>query len=466
MAEGYAVCIDVGKTLSKVTLWSRQGSLLDRQVRPNRAASIDSLIRLDASGIEAWLMDVLTSYAPHPVEFIVPVAHGAAAAVIEDDALAFPPIDYEQALPEDVCAAYQAERPAFAETGSPSLPNGLNLGAQLSWLQSLYPQAMESGTIVPWPQYWAWFLSGRCVSEVTSLGCHSDLWSPLPGHFSSMARLKGWDQRFAQLVEACEVVGQLRADIAAKTGLPNTTKILAGLHDSNAALMAARGFPQVSGKEATVLSTGTWFIAMRMARERIEMERLPEARDCLINVDAYSAPVPSARFMGGREIKTLIGESPGRIDDKAIQSALIAAVPQVLDEQAMVLPTLAPGCGPFPQGQSEWLNPPSEQNARLAAICLYAALVTTTSLRLIGSIDCLLVEGRFADSEVFVRALASLRPDLQIFVADGETDVSFGALRLIDPELVPAAALQPVEPLDHDLSAYAEKWHSHVEAFT
>nr|WP_202385644.1 carbohydrate kinase [Altericroceibacterium endophyticum] len=446
-------------------MWSREGTLLDRQVRPNAAASIEGLCRLDAAGIGAWLMDALARYASQPVEFIVPVAHGAAAAVIEDGALAFPPIDYEQAQPEDIYAAYRAERPTFAETGSPCLPNGLNLGAQLNWLENLYPQAMEGGTIVPWPQYWAWFLSGRCVSEVTSLGCHSDLWSPLTGQFSSLARLKGWDQRFAPLVEAGEIVGQLRADIAAKTGLPKTTKILAGLHDSNAALMAARGFPQISGREATVLSTGTWFIAMRMARERIEMERLPEARDCLINVDAYSAPVPSARFMGGREIKTLIGEATGRIDDKAIQSALIAAVPQVLGEQAMVLPTCAPGCGPFPHGQSEWLNPPADRNARLAAVCLYAALVTDASLRLIGSTDCLIVEGRFADSEVFVRVLASLRPDLQVFVADAETDVSFGALRLIDPELEPEAALRPVEPLDHDLSAYAEKWHSHVEAF-
>ena len=229
--------------------------------------------------------------------------------------------------------------------------------------------------------------------------------------------------------------------------------------------MAARGFPQVSGRELTVLSTGTWFIAMRLATERVELERLPEARDCLINVDAYSAPVPSARFMGGREIKTLIGESAGRIDDKTLQPAIVAAVPQILRHQAMVLPTLAPACGPFPQGLSEWLNPPSPQNARLAAICLYAALVTDASLRLIGSTECLLVEGRFAGSEVFVRALASLRPDLQVLVADAETDVSFGALRLVNPELVPEAALRPVEPLDQDLTAYAEKWRGHAGAF-
>jgi hypothetical protein len=35
---------------------------------------------------------------------------------------------------------------------------------------------------------------------------------------------------------------------------------------------------------------------------KIDLTSLPEARDCLINVDVSGTPIPSSRFMGGREV--------------------------------------------------------------------------------------------------------------------------------------------------------------------
>ena len=84
------------------------------------------------------------------------------------------------------------------------------------------------------------------------------------------------------------------------------------------------------------------------------------------------------------------------------------------------------------------------------------------SLDLIGSRDRLLIEGRFAEAMIFVRALASLRPQQKVFVCNAHDDVSYGALRLLDPTLAPAAALHAVEPLDVDFSAYASEWREHA----
>ena len=58
-----------------------------------------------------------------------------------------------------------------------------------------------------------------------------------------------------------------------------------------------------------------------------------------------------------------------------------------------------------------------------------------TALELVGGGQRILVEGRFAEAQVFVRALASLRPDDQVYVSNAEHDVSYGALRLIDSTL-------------------------------
>ena len=51
----------------------------------------------------------------------------------------------------------------------------------------------------------------------------------------------------------------------------------------------------------------------------------------------------------------------------------------------------------------------AERAVRLAASCVYAALVMDSALALIDAAGSILIEGRFADAQVFVRALASLR---------------------------------------------------------
>ncbi|MCW1429486.1 FGGY-family carbohydrate kinase [Novosphingobium sp. JCM 18896] len=468
MSEAFAIVVDIGKTMSKVTLWSRAGTLLDRQVRPNAVVEQDGLRRLDVAAIGDWLIATLARHAGQPVEYLIPVGHGAGVVGLRDGALAFAPLDYEQAIPEAVRAAYRRQRDPFAITGSTALPDGLNLAAQLDWLEARDRAALDGATLLPWAQYWAWFLSGRAVSEVTSLGCHSDLWNPAAQAFAPMAVRRGWADRFAPLAAAGDAIGTLRPELAARTGLPATAKVLAGLHDSNAALLAARGFAEIAENEATVLSTGTWFVAMRSparhAAEPVALADLPEARDCLVNVDVHGRSVPSARFMGGREIETLIEFDTRRIDITPDQPALLAAVPAVLAAGAMMLPTLAPGCGPFPDARPRWIAEPDDPFARRAAASLYAALVADASLDLIGARERLLVEGRFAEAQVFVRALASLRPETAVYTANAHNDVSFGALRLVDPRLRPQGSLARVAPLAGDLAAYSARWRAAIAA--
>ncbi len=456
------VVLDVGKTLSKLSLWDRAGTLVARETRPNQRVDAGAYAALDAAGVEAWAAHVLRDFARRGrVSAIVPVAHGAALAVVRDGALACPPPDYEEPPPAAVREAYLAERDPFAETGSPALPAGLNAGLQLAWLEALHPGLLSGDArILTWPQYWAWRLCGVAATEATSLGCHTDLWRPLTGRPSALAERRGWAARFAPLRGAGEALSVLGPEWVERTGLAADVRVHCGLHDSNAALLAARAFPAIGGQESTVLSTGTWFVAMRSpARLRdVDPAALAEARDCLVNVDAYGMAIPSARFMGGREAEILSGIDTRRIDIRPDQPALLAATPAVLARGARVLPTFTSGVGPFPDGQGRWVDVPAEIAERRAAVSLYLALVADASLRLIGARDRILVEGRFAEAQVFVRALRSLRPSDRIYVSNAEHDVSFGALRLLDPTLAPVSALVEVAPLEADLQGYAGVW--------
>jgi sugar (pentulose or hexulose) kinase len=459
--DGFTTVVDIGKTNAKCSLWDAGGRQVVRRVRANEAGPDLTYKGLDVDGIDRFVLESLTEFAgTEDVRRIITVGHGAGAALLKDGRLFAAPMDYEDDVDDAERARYCSQRDAFSDTGSPFLPMGLNLGIQLHRLETLLGPLPEDVTIVPWAQYWTWRLCGVAASEVSSLGSHTDLWRPLQNRYSQLADKRGWSARMAPLRGAAEALAPITSDVAAATGLSSDCEVHCGLHDSNAALLAARGHREIADNDATVLSTGTWFVAMRSlaAGAKVETELLDEARDCLINVDVFGNAVPSARFMGGRESELIGGIDSYALTDNYDADAIIGRLPELVASGACVLPTFVKGVGPFPTEPGTWIDEPSDANGKRALTGLYLALMVDTSLDLIGSRDRLLVEGRFAEAEVFIRSLAALRPRQKIYVSNAHNDVAYGALRLIQPDLGSPSELTPVLPLEIDLQSYAAEW--------
>ena len=98
-----------------MTLWSKDGRMIDRvcasDSRRNHAADYRAL---DVEDVREWFIATLARFADHPVEAIIPVAHGAAVIGLQGGQIAFPPLDYEQAIP-DADTGRISQRPrAFA----------------------------------------------------------------------------------------------------------------------------------------------------------------------------------------------------------------------------------------------------------------------------------------------------------------------------------------------------------------
>lgn len=455
MRETVAV-LDVGKTHTKLTLIARNGSAVNSRKRANVVRREGAARYLDADAIETWLIAGLRDLAREAhVVAIVPVAHGAAAAFTNGDRLVRPVLDYETEVPVESSRTYQSLRDPFERTLSPLLPNGLNLGQQLFWQEGVNPEIGSSNTrILLWPQYWAWRLSGLAASELTSLGCHSDLWFPYERRFSNLARSRGWDKRLPRLRRADEVLGNVRSELTEITGLSRDCKVLCGLHDSNASLVAARGLRVFGRGMFTVVSTGTWFVALQSGRTTAV--HLDPARDTLANVDVAGLPTPSARFMGGREYELVLGDALGAaptMDDAA----------SVVVQNIIARPSFVSGCGPFPNGHGEVVGVPTTHGERAALASLYLALMTDACLKLIDADGPLLVEGRFAADASFPSALASLRRDRTVLVWSTDDGVALGAARLFWPDL-PIPEARPVAPLAFDLGKYAETWSDAVRS--
>src|SRR3546814_3118911 len=87
-----------------------------------------------------------------------------------------PVMDYEADPPDAVKHAYAEAAPPFAEVYAPTNPGGLTLGRQLFWQERAWPEAFAATrAILPYPQYWAWRLTGIAAAEATSLGAQTHL---------------------------------------------------------------------------------------------------------------------------------------------------------------------------------------------------------------------------------------------------------------------------------------------------
>jgi sugar (pentulose or hexulose) kinase len=443
--------IDIGKTNAKAAVVEAASlTQIDHIARPSRVLPGPPYPHADTEGIWAFLLDAMRElHARHRVDAVSITAHGATAALLDADGhLALPVLDYEHPGPDELAAAYDAQAPAFAETGTPKLPCGLVVGRQLFWQFATFPETARAERIVMYPQYWAHRLTGVAASEATSLGCHTDLWNPATRDFSSMVDAHGWRPLFPALREASDCLGPITADVAAATGLPPDTPVFCGIHDSNASLL-----PHLRSQPApfSVISTGTWVIVMAIGGRAT---RLDPARDTLVNVNSFGDPVPSARFMGGREWEMT---RPEPVPEPA-------AVATLLERGIFLLPSVIPGSGPYPGHVSEWTGPNDRSPAeRTAALSLYLAMMTATCLELIGADGPTLVEGPFARNALYVAMLRAASGRPVVLPAPGSTGTSLGAALLALP--VPPAARQAAvtvpEP-DQALATYAERWRNRV----
>jgi sugar (pentulose or hexulose) kinase len=180
--------LDVGKTNVKIHVLDERLKSLASFVRANEAICSDPYPHADVDGIWQWMMETFQKCAARfDIHAIAVSTHGATAALVDSSAsgnsLVLPVMDYEWSGVDSINESYAPLRPAFGETGSPELAAGLNLGRQLMWQQHQYPgEFARADALLMYPQYWTWRLCGVPVSEVSSLGCHTDLWAPGAGN--------------------------------------------------------------------------------------------------------------------------------------------------------------------------------------------------------------------------------------------------------------------------------------------
>lgn len=422
----------------------------------------------DEKAIWDWLVKQFQTFSEQfHVEAISITTHGATAVLLNHDAdplnennLAFPILDYEYPL-TNVDTDYLALRPDFFSTYSPSLPNGLNLGKQLFWLkQNFADQFKQVATVLMYPQYWGWKFSGVLASEATSLGCHTDLWQPDSKTYSELIKLLDLENSFPPLMQAGKKLGTLLPEYAALLGVSKACQIINGIHDSNASFVPyLAGHSESPASSKTVISSGTWTILAELGGNT---DCLDAQSDMLANTDYLQRPIPSIRFMGGREWEVLVEL---QADPNAEGNLL--HLPKILNGEHFLLPAFSDQGGPFQRSVGKLVS--NQTNASLNSAeqnclsALYCALMIDYCLDLIQSKGDIHLEGSFVNNPVILEALAQFRFPQPLFYSQETTGTLRGTIEMIgDYALPPINNLAYKMIYDETFIKYKQSWRALV----
>jgi L-fuculokinase len=285
---------DVGKTNKKLFLFDERYRIVwDRSVSLSPASDEDGDECEDLRQLTQWVRESLGLVGGLPdirVRAVNFSAYGASLVHIGTDGQPVAPLyNYLKPYPEELkrrlYGAYGGEVTLSMLTASPVL-GSLNSGMQLYRIREERPELFERITYsLHLPQYLSYLLTGRAVSDITSIGCHTNLWNFPQQHYHEWVYREGLIGKLAPIVASNSVmrVGELLAGV--------------GLHDSSAALIPyLESYPE----PFVLISTGTWCITMNPFNDApLTVAELQQ--DCLCYMSYLGRPVKASRLFAGHD---------------------------------------------------------------------------------------------------------------------------------------------------------------------
>jgi sugar (pentulose or hexulose) kinase len=298
MSAPVIAIFDIGKTNKKLFLFTES-----YEIAFEKAAHFEETVDEDGDPCEdiqslklfihEGLRSVLDS-KDFKIRAINCTSYGASFVYLDEEGNNIGPLyNYLKPYPPDLQKqfydAYGGEKLFSFQTASPVLGN-LNSGMQLYRLKYQKPDFFNRiKYALHLPQYLSYLLSGKTFSEITSIGCHTNLWHFQNNDYHHWVKREGIAEKFPPIVPSDMVI------LPAGSGYSHSIGI--GLHDSSAALIPYL----VSFNDPFVLiSTGTWAISLNpfnqtpLTKEELEC-------DCLCYMQYMGTPVKASRLFAGHD---------------------------------------------------------------------------------------------------------------------------------------------------------------------
>lgn len=417
---------DIGKTNKKFLLFDK-----DYKVVYKQQSTLMQAEESDDDGFPCENLELLVDWIKTKLEAAIRSkyfdikalnfsTYGASLVHLDKDGhMATPFYNYLKPYPGELLETFYRTyggRESFSlETASP--PMGmLNSGLQLYWLKQAKPLMYQSiRRTLHFPQYLSYIFTGDYISEFTSIGCHTGLWSFKENRYHNWLEEEGMLHLFPgiQSVTGTQEIQFKDTKIAAG----------AGIHDSSSALV-----PYFLALEDPfiLVSTGTWSITLNpFNKDPLTYEELK--RDCLCYLNVYGEQVKAARLFMGNEYshqKQKLDEFfdlEGEFTKVGLDLSLLKRLIKEDDPSKKLQLETAHNSGPFPGEAGEWkLDSFSSYEEAYHQLMLDLVAIQAEAIDLAEgeeSVDKLIVTGGFSQNDIFVALLAARFPNKEVYTA-------------------------------------------------
>jgi sugar (pentulose or hexulose) kinase len=301
MKETVIAIFDIGKTNKKLILFNDDLQVVSETEQKFPEIKDDDGFECDdIELIERWIKDSLIKLVhsdKYDLKAVNFTTYGATLVYLDADGKRLTPVynylkPIEEKIPESLYKRHGGRDEFCRRTASPAL-GMLNSGIQPLWLKAEKPEVFARvKTILHFPQYLSYTITGKIYSEHTSIGCHTALWD-----FDNMTYHPWVELHGLNLPSPVQVSTLNEVVIEGKK-----IQIGIGIHDSSSSL--APYFVSSKGK-FLLLSTGTWCINMNpFNTEKLTAGQLD--KDCLCYMSIARQPVKSSRLFLGHLHETAV----------------------------------------------------------------------------------------------------------------------------------------------------------------
>ncbi len=293
--------LDVGKTNKKLLLFDQAYNLVyEKSDRMEETVDEDGFPCEDLASLTNSALELIKGslhLEGFDVKAINFTAYGASFVYIDGDGKTLTPLyNYLKPYPEDLqhefYEKYGGEKPFSRCTASPVL-GSLNSGMQVLRIKHERPEIFDRiAFALHLPQYLSYLFTDLAVTDITSIGCHTNLWD-----FTQQA-YHDWVQQEGIATVLAPVIPSAHVEKINIEGQELSCGI--GLHDSSSALIPYL----ICFKNPFVLvSTGTWSISLNPF-DHVPLTDEELEKDCLCYLQFTGKPVKASRlFLGNAHEK-------------------------------------------------------------------------------------------------------------------------------------------------------------------
>lgn len=420
--EPVIAIFDVGKTNKKLFLFNQHYQIVfERSARFNETVDEDGDPCENLDSLRLSVYDSLQEVFRNKAFKICAInfsGYGASFVHIGEDGMPVCPLyNYLKAYPKDLQKrfydTYGGEEEFSFQTASPVL-GSLNSGMQVYRLKyekpHLYKKIAHSLHL---PQYLSYLVSGDVYSDITSIGCHTNLWNFQRDDYHEWVYKEGIIDKLAPVISGDHVV---------TAAFPGTNyQVGVGLHDSSAALI-----PYLFNfhEPFILLSTGTWCISLNPFNNT-PLTRHELNCDCLSYMTYQGKPVKASRLFGGNEHEVQVKRIAAYFNQQALGYKSVDFDPQIAAALTAQQAKFA-----APMDTKTLLTTSLFGRRDLAQFATFEAayhqlmfdIVTqqhaSTQLVLEGSpVKRIFVDGGFSKNAVYMNLLAARFPEIEVFAA-------------------------------------------------